>query len=136
VGHEFSFWLRFALSDSIGERLEPSLASGENPALPVRVAQSVLRLSLLAVDAAEIQSASLSRLPVIEVEKLQSPPLATNWVRDGSCEASKEIEITPEMIAAGAKTIEALFPDPYYSPGLVEDLAERVLRAASVQGPR
>jgi hypothetical protein len=41
-----------------------------------------------------------------------------------------EIEITPEMISrGGAAAFEMLRNDPLMSPGLADDLAERVLLA-------
>jgi hypothetical protein len=43
----------------------------------------------------------------------------------------KELEITPEMIDAGADVVlELLYHDPLMSPGLASELAEKVLRGA------
>lgn len=42
--------------------------------------------------------------------------------------SADEIEVTPEMIEAGARVIMDYLPDdPLMSPGLAEDLAEKIL---------
>jgi hypothetical protein len=46
-------------------------------------------------------------------------------------EPGSKIEITAEMIEAGGETLwRRLYHDPLLSPGLADDLAEGVLRAA------
>jgi hypothetical protein len=50
--------------------------------------------------------------------------------------AKYEIEITAAMIAAGGETLwRRLCHDPLLSPGLADDLAEDVLRAALLCAP-
>jgi hypothetical protein len=49
--------------------------------------------------------------------------------------ASDEIEITPEMIAAGADVLTREVTDPYLTPDRARWVAEDVLRAALAQTP-
>ena len=133
MGREFSFWFCFALPDLLAETLERRLASGESRERLTRVARRALEGLSLAEGEAEIRSVILSPLPLSSSGLSQRPPPASHlkrlsrWTLDTSGIAVsssdsaqvynlQEIEITPEMIAAGVEAfmgcdMESLEPE-------------------------
>jgi hypothetical protein len=60
---------------------------------------------------------------------MRESPLAAE--KQACSEPGAKLEITAEMIEAGGETLwRRLYHDPLLSPGLADDLAEDVLRAA------